>query len=106
LRKVIVLLLVLGLGWFLTLGGGFRRYEEYRVRGALVEAGFSDRRAECMAARMVERLDLFQLMKLQRFPEERHTLGAMVRGVERVDDREAIAVTASSAALCRLGLAR
>jgi len=25
LRKVIVLLLVLGLGWFLTLGGGFRR---------------------------------------------------------------------------------
>jgi hypothetical protein len=49
---------------------------------------------------------VFQLMKLRHFSEERHTLGAMWRGVKRVDDSEAIAVTASSAALCRLGVAK
>ena len=106
MRKFVVLALVLALAAYLTIGGGFRRYEEYRVRGALVEAGFPDKRAECMARRMAKRLDLFQLMKLQHFSEERHTLGAMWRGVKRVDDSEAIAVTASSAALCRLGVAK
>ena len=102
--RLLVVALAVALGVYLSLGGGFRRYEEYRVRSALVDAGFPDKRADCMARRMVKRLDVFQLMRLQHFPEEKHTLGAMVRGVGRVDDNEALAVTASSAALCRLGI--
>ena len=104
MRKLIVLLLVIATGWYFIPGGGLRRYEEYRVRGALMESGVSERRAECMARRMVKRLDLVQLWKLQRFSEEKRTLGAYIRGVKRVGDCEAVAVTASSAALCAAGL--
>jgi hypothetical protein len=104
LRKLIVLLLVVATGWYLTLGGGLRRYEEYRVQGALVESGVSEKRAACMARRMVRRLDLVQLWKLQDFAEEKRTLGAYIRGVKRVGDAEAVSVTASSAALCAVGL--
>jgi hypothetical protein len=105
LRKLAVLLLLVVTGWYLTLGGGLRRYEEYRVRGALVESGLSAKRADCMARRMVKRLSIQQLWKLQSFGEEKHTPGAYIRGVKRVGDAEAVAVTASSAALCaaRLG---
>ena len=104
MRKFIVLVLGLALAWYLFLGGGLQRYERYHVRGALIEAGFSDKRADCMAGRMVKRLSLYQLWKLQRFAEEKHTVGAYVRGVRRVSDSEAVAVTASSAALCATGL--
>jgi hypothetical protein len=100
----LVLLLVLATSWYLTLGGGLRRFEEHRVRGALVEAGLSQKRADCMARRMVKRLDLFQLWKLQRFAEDSRSLGAYIRGVQRVGDAEAVAVTASSAALCAAGI--
>lgn len=106
MRKLVVLLLVLATGWYLTLGGGLRRYEEYRVRGALVDSGLSERRADCMARRMVKRLSILQLWKLQGFAEEKRTLGAYIRGVKRVGDAEAVAVTASSAALCAVGIAR
>lgn len=104
MRKLVVLLLVLATGWYLTLGGGLHHYEEYRVRGALVESGVSTKRADCMARRMVARLSIIQLWKLQRFAEEKRTLGAYMRGVKRVGDSEAVAVTASSAALCAVGL--
>jgi hypothetical protein len=106
MRKLMVLLLVVVTGWYLTLGGGLRRYEEYAVRGALVESGLSDKRADCMARRMVKRLSILQLWKLQSFAEEKRTLGAYVRGAKRVGDSEALAVTASSAALCAVGIAR
>jgi len=99
-----VLLLVAVTGWYLIAGGGLQRFEEHRVRAALVESGVSTRRAECMARRMVERLDLLQLWKLQNFAEKRRTLGAYIRGVKRVGDAEAIAVTVSSAGLCAVGL--
>ena len=105
MRRLAVLALVLALVAYLTVGGGFRRYQEYRVRGALMEAGLSEKRADCMARRMVKRLDTFQLLKLQRFAEDKQTLGAYVRGIKRVGDGEAVAVTASSAALCAAGLA-
>jgi hypothetical protein len=104
LRKLVVLLLVVVTGWYLTLGGGLRRYEEYRVRGALIESGLSEKRADCMARRMVKRLSILQLWKLQSFAEERRTLGAYMRGVKRVGDAEAVAVTISSAALCAAGV--
>jgi hypothetical protein len=104
MRKLVVLLLVVTTGWYLTLGGGLRRFEEYRVRGALVESGISEKRAGCMARRMVKRLSIFQLWKLQSFAEDKRTLGATIRGMKRVGDAEAVAVTVSSAALCAAGL--
>lgn len=99
-----MLLLAMVTGWYLIAGGGLQRFEEYRVRAALVESGVGTRRAECMARRMVKRLNLLQLWKLQNFAEDKRTLGAYIRGVKRVGDAEAIAVTVSSAGLCAVGL--
>lgn len=104
MRKLVLVLLVIVTGWYLTLGGGLRRFEEYRVRAALVDSGVSEKRASCMARRMVKRLDLFQLWKLQRFAEDSRSLPAYIRGVKRVGDAEAVAVTVSSAALCAVGI--
>ena len=106
MARFLLLILVAGAGYYLTLGGGFQRYETYRVHAALVDAGLSDMRADCMARRMVKRLSMFQLLKLQNFEGEKHSLGDYLAGVRRVGDSEAIAVTASSAALCASGLAR
>ncbi|MXO74494.1 hypothetical protein GRI40_04555 [Altererythrobacter aerius] len=84
---------------------------EDRVESALVEAGLSSANAACMAGRMVDRLTIAQLRKLERLearPGERErpaTIGEFVERVRRVGDSEVIAVTASSAALCTTGLA-
>ena len=84
---------------------------ESRVRTALVEAGVGTRDADCMAERMVDRLTLDQLRKLERVKAregERETnlsLRDYVGRVRRVGDAEVIAVTASSAGLCALGIA-
>jgi len=104
-RKVVVLLLAVLTLWYLTLGGGLRRYEEYRVSGVLRDAGLSAHRCDCMARRMVKRLSLIQLWKLQRFAGQGHGLDAALRGARQVDDDQALAVTASAAALCSVGLA-
>ena len=85
---------------------------EPRVRSALVDAGLSERNADCMAGRMVDRLTIAQLRKLESLKDvDRGTLGRLsladyVGLVERVGDPEVVAVTTSSAALCATGLAR
>ena len=79
---------------------------ESRVRGSLVDAGLSAANADCMAKRMVDRLSIAQLRKLQKLRGEKRSLGDYVSAVRRVGDAEALAVTASSAALCGTGLAR
>ena len=85
---------------------GIHLYAGWRVRSALVGAGMSDRVATCMSKRLVERLSLLQLMKLQNLEGDKKTLGAWVRAVKSVNDSEVVLVTASSAALCKTGLAR
>ena len=105
MRKVVVLLLATLTLWYLTLGGGLRRFEEYRVSGALRDVGMSAHRSDCMARRMVKRLSLIQLWKLQRFAGHGHGLDDALHGARRVDDDQALAVTASAAALCSVGLA-
>ena len=87
-------------------GGCISRIAESRVRSALLDAGLSQRNADCMAARMVDRLSISQLRKLERLQGEKRSLSDYVAAVRRVGDSEAIAVTASSAALCTTGLAR
>jgi hypothetical protein len=81
------------------------RIAEHRVRSALVGAGLSERNADCMAHRMVDRLTIRQLRKLEALRGEKRSIADYVIAVERVGDTEAVAVTASSAALCATGLA-
>ena len=85
--------------------GCVERIAESRVRSALVDAGLSDRNADCMARRMVERLTIGQLRKLEALRGEKRTIADYVIAVRRVGDAETLAVTTSSAALCAAGLA-
>lgn len=94
----------------LTTGGCVQKIAESRVRSALVEAGLSDTNAGCMAGRMVDRLTIGQLRKLEALKaragerERPVTIGEYLERVRRVGDSEVIAVTASSAGLCAVGL--
>ena len=101
--------IVLGLS-VLALGGCVQTIAEDRVRSALVEAGVSESDSACMAQRMVDRLTIEQLHKLEALkarPGESArpaTLGEYLDRVRRVGDAEVVAVTASSAGLCAAGL--
>ena len=103
--RVLALLLALA-----ALSGCVEKIAESRVRTALVEAGLSQRNADCMAGRMVDRLTIGQLRKLEELkakpgePERPVTIGEYLERVRRVGDSEVIAVTASSAGLCAVGL--
>ncbi|MDG6078736.1 hypothetical protein E3U23_05960 [Erythrobacter litoralis] len=104
--RVIILPLIV-----LLASGCAQQIAEGRVRTALVDAGLSQRHAGCMAERMVDRLTIDQLKKLERVKarpgeaEDPVSLSDYVARVRRVGDTEVIGVTASSAALCATGLA-
>lgn len=101
MRRLLILLAVA-----LATAGCVQKIAEHRVRSALLDAGLSDRNADCMAHRMVERLSISQLRKLEVLRGEKRSLADYVLAVRRVGDGKVIAVTASSAALCTSGLAR
>jgi hypothetical protein len=91
----------------MALPGCIERIAEDRVKTALVGAGLSDSNADCMARRMVDRLSIAQLRRLETLSSargERLSLAGYVDLVRRIGDAEAIAVTTSSAALCAAGL--
>lgn len=93
----------------LLLAGCAETIAESRVRSALLDAGLSERNADCMAERMVDRLTIAQLRRLEALEElegKEPTLPEFVRAVREIDDPEILGVTASSAALCATGLAR
>ncbi len=90
----------------LATAGCVERIAESRVRSALLDAGLSERNADCMAHRMVERLTIRQLRKLEALQGDKRSLADYVVAVRKVGDAEVIGVTASSAALCTTGLAR
>ena len=93
-----------------ALAGCVQTIAEDRVRSALVEAGVSEADSTCMAGRMVDRLTIAQLRKLEALksrdgePARPATLSEYVERVRRVGDAEVVAVTASSAGLCAVGL--
>lgn len=92
----------------LLLGGCVQKIAESRVRSALVEAGLSQHNADCMARRMVDRLSIGQLRKLEVLKGQdraKLSLPQYIALVRKVGDAEVIAVTTSSAALCASGLA-
>lgn len=94
----------------LALSGCVETIAESRVKTALLDAGVPTGDADCMAQRMVDRLTIAQLRKLEGLKartgetERPATLGDFVTRVRRVGDEEVVAVTASSAALCATGL--
>jgi hypothetical protein len=82
-----------------------------RIEASLVEAGVGEKRAECMASRMVDLLNVVQLWKLRQGmaaqdgePEDGYGLGELIKRLDRVDDGEAVAVLTTSAGLCALGI--
>lgn len=84
---------------------------EWQVKSALTQSGIGEKRAGCMAERMVDRLTVPQLWKLRQGmapqegePEEDYGLGELVKRLRRVDDGEAVAVLTTSAGLCALGI--
>jgi hypothetical protein len=84
---------------------------EMQVKGALVQSGIGEKRAACMAERMVDRLTIGQLWKLRQGmvardgePEEGYGLGELVKRLRRVGDGETVAVLTTSAGLCAIGL--
>jgi hypothetical protein len=90
----------------LATAGCVQKIAEKRVRSALLDAGLSPRNADCMAYRMVDRLSIGQLRRLEALRGEKRSLAEYVVAVRRVGDPEVIGVTASSAVLCTTGLAR
>lgn len=105
----LVLVIVLGAGALFS--GLANPLVEMRVKSALVESGIGEKRAGCMAERMVDRLTLGQLWKLRQGmapqdgePEEGYGLGELIKRLRRVDDGEAVAVLTTSAGLCAIGL--
>lgn len=112
MRKALIgLLLIVALGAGALFSGLANPLVEMQVKGALVQSGIGEKRAECMATRMVKRLTLGQLWKLRQGmaaqagePEEGYGLGELVKRLRRVEDGEAVAVLTTSAGLCAVGL--
>lgn len=81
---------------------------ESQLGTALRSAGLSPRVSACMAARMVDRLSLGQLLKLRSLGSlaDREELSAreFLRRVRALGDPEIVSVASSSLAVCGLGL--
>jgi hypothetical protein len=101
MRRLLVPVLLLA-----ATAGCAQQIAEHRVRAALVSAGLSERNADCMAHRMVRKLTIRQLRRLEALKGEKRSIADYVIAVRRVGDARAVAVTAKSAAVCELGLAR
>ena len=76
------------------------------VRDGLMSAGIDRRTATCMADRMVHRLSLLQLRRMAGLgkAKDSHNLDQLLYRLRSLNDPEIVKVTASSAALCKLGL--
>ncbi|WP_379922117.1 hypothetical protein [Erythrobacter sp. R86502] len=110
-RKGAIALRLGGLGLAaILLGACAQTIAKSRVESALIDAGLDRGNADCMATRMVDRLTIDQLRKLEALkpqgnePARPTTLKGYVDRVARVGDAEVLAVTSSSAALCVVGL--
>lgn len=81
---------------------------EQRVRNGLVSAGLSRPMASCMAARMVERLNLLQLRRLGRIGDvdgqalRTMTVDQLLERTRALRDPEILSVTTTAAGICAL----
>lgn len=90
----------------LALAGCVEKIAENRVRAALTDAGLAPATSDCMARRMVDRLTISQLRKLQALQGEKRSVIDYVAAVGRVGDPEVFQVTAAAGAVCATGFAR
>jgi hypothetical protein len=81
---------------------------ESRLRTGLVEAGLSPRIARCMAERMVDRLSLIQLRRVQSLASIRKsrmedmTVDRFLYKVRALEDPEIFMVTSKAAIMCAI----
>jgi hypothetical protein len=81
---------------------------ETRIRGALTDAGLSKPIAGCMADRMVNRLSLFQLnklnglKKLQGKKASQISIEEFVKRTKALQDPEILGVVSSSGVICAI----
>ncbi|MCK0533383.1 MULTISPECIES: hypothetical protein [Sphingomonadales] len=81
---------------------------ESKVRAGLIEAGLSPRMASCMAERMVDRLSLVQLRRVQSLASIRNshigdlTVDRFLYKLRALEDPEIFAVTSKAAVACAL----
>lgn len=81
---------------------------EWKVRAGLIEAGLSPRMARCMAERMVDRLSLMQLRRLQSLASLRKshmgemTVDRFLYKVRALEDPEIFMVTSKAAIVCAI----
>ena len=112
MRKLILgLLLVVLTGGLALVTGYADPLVRWQVKAALVDSGIGEKRAECMAGRMVDRLTIVQLWKLREGmaardgePKGGYGLGELIKRLRRVEDGETVAVLTTSAGLCAIGL--
>lgn len=110
-KLVLGLLLIVALGAGALFSGLANPLVAMQVKSALVESGIGEKRAGCMAERMVDRLTIGQLWKLRQGmtaqegePEDGYGLGELIKRLRRVNDGEAVAVLTTSAGLCAIGI--
>jgi len=114
LLAILLAIVILALGAWLVLreDGVLEQVTAKRVEDALVANGMPAPMANCMGERLVDRLTIAQLHRLERLaPEDGET--AVPRSVRealdrlrRVDDPEAVEALAGSAAGCGVELLR
>ncbi len=81
---------------------------ESRVRTALIDAGLSKPVASCMAGRMVDRLSLWQLNKLNGLKKLRDSntrelsLSEFLKRSKALQDPEIVSVITSSGVICTI----
>lgn len=110
-KLLLILLLLIGAGVLAVTTGAARPLIVWQVERSLVAGGVGERRAECMAGRMVDRLSLGQLWTLRQAmaprdgePEQARGLLGTIARLRRTDDGEIVGVVTSSAALCAIGI--
>ncbi|QFT77172.1 hypothetical protein [Erythrobacter sp. THAF29] len=114
MRKIAILMLValLGLGaWmFFREDGLLEQVTEARVEQALLDNSVPPEMASCMAPRLVDRLSIGQLRKLERMaPQDGETaiplsMGEAMARLRRVDDREAVETLVRAGGTCGFDL--
>lgn len=112
MRFLFIMLLVLAFGvgvYYVFRGDGMlERVTEQRVEQALLDNGVPANMSECMAPRLVDRLSIAQLRKLERLaPEEGEnrvplSTGEAMARIRRVDDRDAVEQVVRVAGGCGL----
>ncbi len=114
MRSLIILIAVFAIGigvWFLLRDDGvIEQVTEARVEQALLDNGVPVNLSECMAEKLVDRLSIGQLLKLERLaPEEGEesvprSAGAALTRLRRVDDNEAVEQVVRIAGRCSIDL--